>query len=42
MVEQLPQDVTARLLALDPAITQELAPASRALLTRFTGWLEQG
>ena len=35
MVEQLPQDVIARLRALDPAITPELAQASWALLTPF-------
>jgi acetyl esterase/lipase len=35
MVEQLPQDVLARLRALDPAITPELAQASWALLTPF-------
>src|ERR1700728_4442163 len=35
MVEQLPQDVLARLRALDPAITPELAEASWALLTPF-------
>jgi acetyl esterase/lipase len=35
MVEQLPQDVIARLRALDPAITPELAQDSWALLTPF-------
>jgi triacylglycerol lipase len=35
MVEQLPQDVIARLRALDSAITPELAQASWALLTPF-------
>ena len=35
MVEQLPQDVIARLRALDPAVTPELAQASWALLTPF-------
>lgn len=35
MVEQLPQDVIARLRALDTAITPELAQASWALLTPF-------
>ena len=35
MVEQLPKDVIARLRALDPAITPELAQASWALLTPF-------
>lgn len=35
MVEQLPLDVIARLRALDPAITPELAQASWALLTPF-------
>jgi len=35
MVEQLPQDVIARLRALDPAITPELAQSSWALLTPF-------
>jgi triacylglycerol lipase len=35
MVEQLPQDVIARLRALDPAITPELAQGSWALLTPF-------
>ena len=35
MVEQLPQDVIARLRALDSAITPELAEASWALLTPF-------
>jgi acetyl esterase/lipase len=35
MVEQLPQDVVARLRALDSAITPELAEASWALLTPF-------
>jgi acetyl esterase/lipase len=35
MAEQLPQDVIARLRALDPAITPELAEASWALLTPF-------
>jgi acetyl esterase/lipase len=35
MVEQLPQDVIARLRALDPAITPQLAQASWALLTPF-------
>ncbi|MGH3249940.1 MAG: alpha/beta hydrolase [Trebonia sp.] len=35
MVEQLPQDVLARLRALDPAVTPELAQASWALLTPF-------
>jgi acetyl esterase/lipase len=35
MVQQLPQDVLARLRALDPAITPELAQASWALLTPF-------
>lgn len=35
MVEQLPQDVIARLRALDPAITPALAQASWALLTPF-------
>ncbi len=35
MTEQLPQDVIARLRALDPAITPELAQASWALLTPF-------
>jgi len=35
MAEQLPQDVIARLRALDPAITPGLAQASWALLTPF-------
>ena len=35
MVEQLPQDVIARLRALDPAISPRLAVASWALLTPF-------
>jgi acetyl esterase/lipase len=35
MVEQLPQDVIARLRALDTAITPELAQSSWALLTPF-------
>jgi acetyl esterase/lipase len=35
MVEQLPQDVIARLRALDTAITPQLAQASWALLTPF-------
>jgi len=35
MVGQLPQDVLARLRALDSAITPELAQASWALLTPF-------
>jgi acetyl esterase/lipase len=35
MVEQLPQDVIARLRALDSAVTPELAQASWALLTPF-------
>lgn len=35
MTEQLPQDVIARLRALDPAISPELAQASWALLTPF-------
>jgi hypothetical protein len=35
MTEQLPQDVIARLRALDPAITPELAQASWALLAPF-------
>src|SRR3984957_25654 len=35
MVEELPQDVIARLRALDPAIAPELAQASWALLTPF-------
>jgi acetyl esterase/lipase len=35
MVEQLPQDVIARLRALDSAITPELGQASWALLTPF-------
>jgi hypothetical protein len=35
MVEQLPQDVIARLRALDPVITPEVAQASWALLTPF-------
>jgi len=35
MVEQLPQDVIARLRALDSAVTPELSQASWALLTPF-------
>ena len=35
MVEQLPQDVMARLRGLDPALTPALAQASWALLTPF-------